>query len=64
MKSKTRKITVNKKTYHWLVRHDVDGDGGDRLDIFLNKKKVYSEILHGINIEPSLVAGKIKETCV
>ena len=63
MKSKTRKIVVNEITYHWLVRANVDGDGGDRLDIFLNKKKIYSDILRGFNIGPGLVYHLIDQAC-
>lgn len=59
MKKKTRSITVNNIVYQWLVRANVDGDGGDRLDIFLNKKKIYSDLFRGTDITPQFVTGKI-----
>lgn len=60
MKKKLRNINVNGKKYHWSVSSpNCDGDGGAMFKIFYEKKLIYADLIHGIQITPNIVREKI-----
>lgn len=60
MKKKHRNIIVNEKEYAWTIKDNVDGDGNNKLKIWLNKKVIYETYIPGHTaITPSFVEKKI-----
>ena len=53
-------ITVNGAYYIWAVKHDIDGDGSNRLTIWRDNKIIYEEVHRG-EITPIRVANFIGE---
>ena len=61
MKKKHRNITVNGKEYAWNVHNNVDGDGGNLVKIWYNKKVIFNDIYGGHhNITPKFISEAIK----
>lgn len=58
---KLRNITVNNKTYKWLVGNpNCDGDGGCIFKVWNDEKNlIYSKLIHGMTITPKLVSRLI-----
>ncbi|MFA5585555.1 MAG: hypothetical protein WDA02_03300 [Saccharofermentanales bacterium] len=55
-----RKIVVNDIKYFWcVVDFDCDGDGGSRFQIWLNKEKIFEELIWNKTITPKIVREKI-----
>ena len=57
---KLRKITVDNIIYYWQVSdNNCDGDGGDRFRIYLDRKLIFKDLIHGIIVTPKLVREQI-----
>lgn len=60
MKKRHRDITVNGKKYAWTVKNDVDGDGGNLVKIFYNKKIKFERLIPGnITLTPKYISKAI-----
>lgn len=64
MKKKYREIVVDGITYAWSIKNDCDGDGGNMVTIWENKKPIKEILVYDgtIEITPSIVEKMIKET--
>lgn len=62
MRKRHRDIVVNGTKYAWTINNGGDGDGGNDLKIWLNKKVIYEDIIGGhIEITPKMISEIIKE---
>jgi hypothetical protein len=62
MKKKFRELTIGDKKYGWTLRNNCDGDGGNGVEIWWNKKIIHHELISGyINITPKLISNIIIE---
>jgi hypothetical protein len=62
MKKKYREIVVGGVLYGWTISNNCDGDGGNLLKIWLNKKPIYQQLYTGDSqITPETVRKFIKE---
>jgi hypothetical protein len=60
MKKKFREITINNKKYGWTLRNNCDGDGGDCVEIWCDKKVIHREIISGhLNVTPKMISNFI-----
>lgn len=62
MKKKYREITVNGKKFTWSSgKNNCDGDGGNLLTIWFEKKPIHKQLFGGhIEITPKLVSEIIE----
>ena len=68
MEKNFREIKVNGIVYCWTVKHNCDGDNGNWLKIWLNKKVIFDKKIEynfdgndSIKITPEVVRKKIIE---
>jgi hypothetical protein len=60
MKKKFREITVDGKKYGWTLHNDCDGDGGNCIEIWYNKKIIHKQLISGdIQITPKIISNII-----
>lgn len=61
MKKKFRELLVSDKKYGYTIKNNCDGDGGNKLCIWENKKIIHEVVIPGhITITPKIVSEKIK----
>lgn len=61
MKNKPKEISVAGIQYVWAIKHNVDGEGGNRLTIWKDKKIIFEDVLRGnIDITPKRVINVIE----
>jgi len=62
MKKKHRNITIKNTEFAWSVKENVDGDGGNRLTIWYNNKRIYGDIIGGhIDITPKYISNILNQ---
>lgn len=64
MPKRYRNIEVNGILYGWTLKNGGDGDGGNFIQIWRNKKPIYEENMCGnIDVTHKLISEKIKNIC-